>query len=128
MIIIPVKAVAKPRMTKSDKWKRRKCVIKYREFCDQLKKYINQCPEILYIEFQIEMPRTWLVSKKKRLNLTPHRQTPDLDNLIKSIGDFSGNNDSYVQTICARKIWAYKPAIIIYTSIQEWIDNPAVNT
>jgi Holliday junction resolvase RusA-like endonuclease len=35
-----------------------------------------------------------------------HQQTPDLDNLIKALGDAMYSDDSHIARICATKVWA----------------------
>ena len=41
-ITLNIKPIAKPRMTRSDKWKKRKCVLDYRIFCDELRLYTKR--------------------------------------------------------------------------------------
>ena len=65
------------------------------------------------ITFYIPMPKSW-AKKKKRLMLgEPHRQKPDLDNLIKALGDALYGDDSYIASIKASKEWSYDGGISI---------------
>lgn len=103
----PIIPVAKPRMTRADKWKLRPAVLRYRAFCDEVRLRGIQVQESgTELKFCIPMPKSW--SKKKRAEMvgTPHRQTPDLDNLIKAILDALYSDDSVVHQITASKVWA----------------------
>ena len=107
---------AKPRMTQKDKWSRRPATETYWVFKDEVKRLKLDLPESgANIIFMIPMPQSW--SKKKKLKMvgTPHKQKPDLDNLIKGLGDAVYQDDSCISDICANKIWAVRGAIIIET-------------
>tara|TARA_R100000656_G_scaffold89330_1_gene65165 strand:+ start:1029 stop:1397 length:369 start_codon:yes stop_codon:yes gene_type:complete len=110
-MLADIDPVAKPRMTRKDKWlsPARPCVQKYRKFADDLRQsilYDEFVPGFrLLLEFHIPMPKSW--SKKKKLNMVgkPHQQTPDLDNLIKSL-DAIVPEDCGIWDISAKKFWA----------------------
>ena len=110
-MIIKIDPVAKPRMTQRDKWQKRQCVVRYREFCDRLRAEGLVLPESYSVTFWIPMPKSWSNKKKARHSDQPHQQKPDLDNLIKAIQDAVCEDDSYVWNVCARKVWAYRGAI-----------------
>lgn len=115
-MFIAITPVAKPRMTRSDKWNVRPAVGRYRAFCDELRlKYTQPLPPTVELIFHLPMPAT--MSKKQRdiLALQPHQKRPDIDNLCKSIMDALCVNDSYVYELHARKIWSHTPGIIINT-------------
>jgi Holliday junction resolvase RusA-like endonuclease len=106
--------VPKPRMTRSDKWKKRPCVLRYWAFRDEvrLKKVI--LPESgAEIIFHMPMPNSWTGKRKEAWNGTPHRRTPDLDNLIKALGDAIYSQDKHMWNFKASKIWAYEGGIEI---------------
>jgi Holliday junction resolvase RusA-like endonuclease len=66
------------------------------------------------VVFFIEVPKSW-TKRKKRLSIgEPHRQKPDLDNLIKALGDALYGDDSHIASIHASKVWASKPGISIF--------------
>jgi Holliday junction resolvase RusA-like endonuclease len=112
---INITPVAKPRMTKSDKWKRRPAVLKYRAFCDELRlKYQQPLPASVRIDFEIAMPDSWAEKKKEKMWLAGHHTTkPDLDNLVKSVLDALCKDDSHIYRIHASKMWARTPSITI---------------
>lgn len=108
-------SVAKPRMTRSDVWKKRPSVMRYRAFCDSLRdKAGNYLPgDIVSLEFYICMPKSWSKKKKKALEGKPHQQTPDIDNLIKAFLDALLDDDSSVWSVHATKHWAVEGKIVV---------------
>jgi Holliday junction resolvase RusA-like endonuclease len=113
--IIPV---AKPRMTQSDKWKKRKATDKYWQFKDELNQLCAICrwkpKEVLHIKFVIPMPISWSKKKKERMDGQPHKQKPDLDNLVKAFKDSLLKEDSHVHTYGKiQKIWGRRGQIIV---------------
>ena len=120
-IIIDIRPTPAPRQTKRDRWLKpaRPCVQRYRDFSDQLRmitsdvNYVIQVP--LSLTFNIEMTESW--SKKKRMEMIgkPHKQRPDLDNLIKSFQDALAKEDSHIHEYGSmKKRWAEKGQIIIH--------------
>ena len=111
--------VGKPRMTQRDKWQKRPAVMKYRAFCDQLRIGANQQkfelkPDMHYT-FYMPMPKSWSKKKKQLMLGTPHRQKPDLDNLIKSVWDALCPEDAHIHSIgSAKKVWNRIGFIEIY--------------
>ena len=111
---IDVQPVPKPRQTRSDVWKKRPAVMRYRQFADELRlacQYDEFIPsQELIIEFHMPMPKSW--SKKKKLEMIGryHTVTPDLDNLIKScVGALfskTERDDACVYSIVAKKVWS----------------------
>lgn len=101
--IIPV---PKPRMTISDKWKQRPCVLKYREYADKIR---SQVPEMvakrLVLDFYVPMPKSWSKKKCNEFNGSPHERTPDIDNLVKAFLDSLYSDDCHVYQIFATKYW-----------------------
>ena len=112
--IYPIIPVSKPRMTQADKWKKRKVTSKYWNFKDQIKAYgvILPCYQV-HVTFILPMPKSW--SKKQRIfnNGKPHMVKPDLDNLIKALGDAVYDNDSGIYDLWATKLWGEEGKIII---------------
>lgn len=117
-ILIPVNPIGKPRQTRSDKWKQRPCVMRYRAFSDKLRLWANKYKlvqgEVLIAEFHIEMPKSWSEKKKGLQEGKPHKQKPDLDNIIKAYQDSLCDEDSHIHTIHACKKWARRGHIVIH--------------
>lgn len=59
------------------------------------------------------MPKSWSAKKRAVMNGQRHRQTPDLDNLMKSICDALYSNDSHISEMHAVKRWGQEAAIIV---------------
>jgi Holliday junction resolvase RusA-like endonuclease len=107
-------------MTRADRWKQRKCVVKYWHFKDKLKGLFKAndivIKDELYIEFGLPMPKSWSKKKKKEHNSQFHNKRPDIDNLLKSVLDALFEEDSHVHSVKARKLWSDEPYIIIMDS------------
>ena len=89
--------VTKPRQTRSDVWKKRKCVLKYRAFADEVRAAgIQLPPSGASVVFHLPMPKSW--SKKKRAAIVgqPHQQVPDVSNLLKALEDAVHSDDSHI--------------------------------
>ena len=112
-VVYDIKPNTKPRMTRSDKWKQRPCVMQYRAFKDEVRLKKVYLPEAYHIIFVIPMPKSW--SKKKHLEMLykPHKQTPDKDNLEKALLDALYCDDSHVWDGRVTKIWGYDGQIIV---------------
>lgn len=107
MIAIPVDPVAKPRMTRADKWQQRPVVERYWTYCDCLRLSGAKLSGRMQITFHLPMPGTWSRKKRDRLLGEPHTQRPDIDNLIKGVLDaLSEQEDSHVFFVVAGKFWS----------------------
>lgn len=108
-------------MTRADAWKKRKCVVDYWCYKENLSAYLcyYEVPAKLQnLTFILPMPKSWSKKKKAEMNNTPHQSKPDLDNLIKAFKDCLCDNDSYVHTYNnIKKIWGYEGAIELDTGI-----------
>lgn len=105
--------VAKPRMTRSDRWKQRPCVIRYWDFCDKcrdLEVAINNHDHVYFI---VPMPKSWSKKKKESMNLKPHEQKPDIDNFLKALLDAIYKDDSHIYDISVTKLWGYEGRILV---------------
>lgn len=108
-IYIPVTPVAKPRMTRADKWKKRPCVLRYRTYCDALRESWGTRPfpaAGAHLVFHLPMPKSW--SKKKRAATMGqgHQQKPDVDNLCKAVLDALHDDDSHIYDLQMSKYWS----------------------
>lgn len=114
MTFYHIDPVAKPRQTRSDKWKQRPCVMKYRAFADEVRRQNVKIRESGdYVTFVVSMPKSW--SKKKRFsNLgRPHKVRPDIDNFGKALLDALFSSDSHIHDIRLSKVWGERGMIII---------------
>jgi len=117
-ITLNIVPVAKPRMTQSDKWKKRPATDKYWLFKKELKILCHLCRwtprDDLDVKFVIPMPTSWSEKKRKLMDGKPHQQRPDLDNLVKAFKDALLEEDSHVHTYNnMSKVWGRSGAIIL---------------
>lgn len=103
--------VAKPRQTRSDKWKKRPAVVAYRAFADHIrllakKKKLTLPTHGADIYFYLPMPQSWSEAKRRKMANEPHQQKPDLDNLVKAVFDALCEDDCHIWEIRASKRWA----------------------
>lgn len=114
IIMYSVTPVAKPRMTRRDTWKQRKCVMKYRDYCDRLRALNAQIENGCSITFILPMPESWSKRKKELMAGKPHEQRPDIDNLCKGYMDALLEEDSRIHTLGGlRKRWGHQGEIHI---------------
>lgn len=117
-MIYKINPVAKPRMVNSDRWRKRKCVVKYWAFKDHCTLLGMTLPlKGAQITFHIQMPKSWSKKKKEFYNGQPHMQRPDVDNLGKALMDSCMKEDCTVWQISLEKRWAYEGSIEIITNV-----------
>lgn len=110
----PITPVPAPRMTKSDKWKKRPCVMRYFTFRDEIiKNGITIQESGTHIIFTMPMPNSWGAKKKKLWNGKAHQSKPDIDNLLKALFDAVFKDDSHIWDFRVTKVWGYKGEIEI---------------
>ena len=118
MIRYPKTAIAKPRMTQADSWKKSPVVLRYWDYKDDIKNWGFQndfkLKEEIYVKFYIPMPKSWSIKKKAQMLYTPHQQRPDIDNLLKGLMDAFLDEDSHVHTVYAQKFWDNEGSIEFY--------------
>lgn len=113
-MIYPIAPVAKPRMTRADKWKKRTPVLKYRAFADECRlRMVGVGLNNTWITFHIAMPKSWSKKKKKLMNGKFHAQRPDIDNLAKALFDALYEDDSCIAKVLLTKRWAVEGSIEI---------------
>ena len=107
-------------MTRRDVWAKRSVVIRYREYCDELRRQAGtwELPEAFSAKFIIPMPSSWSKKKKLQMVATPHQQRPDADNLCKALMDALLKEDSQVWKLEIEKIWGEEGMILI----DDWRD------
>ena len=115
---ILIDPIAKPRMVKSDSWKKRPTVLRYWAYKDELQlkcKLKNiSITDQLHCEFIIKMPKSWSNKKKELMNGKPHKSKPDCDNMIKAVNDCLLIDDSAIYKISASKYWGHTGSIIFF--------------
>lgn len=115
-ITLPVTPMGKPRMTKRDKWAKRKCVQNYWRYKDDICKHLKTHPELLdYLDRDEVVGVSWTAffpfpksySKKRKASLSGefHRIKPDRDNIDKGILDAILKDDSGVAFGSTEKMW-----------------------
>lgn len=119
LITFKVDPMGKPRMTQSDKWKKRDVTDRYWELKDHLVKQASAVNFILpecnyHMIFYIGMAKSWPKKKKEEMNMMPHQQKPDKDNLEKAVLDSLCKEDAHIWDGRVSKFWAYKPSLVIY--------------
>ncbi len=91
MITIPGKPVAKPRMTRRDKWMGRKPVVQYWEWVNMatriVKEQLDQDPLRVIITAYFGFPKSYSKQKRELLEGQLHRLLPDGDNVLKAVVD-----------------------------------------
>ena len=113
--IFKISPIAKPRMTRADKWKRRPSVLAYRAFADAMRQQCGdwELPDAFHVRFIIPMPASWSKKKKLQKVSTLMQQRPDADNLAKALMDALLKEDSTVWKLEIEKIWGEEGMIII---------------
>lgn len=114
-----VDPMGKPRMTQSDKWRKRLVTDRYWRYKAQIKKQADavefKIPSCnVHIIFNVPMPKTWSKKKKIKMNGNPHQQKPDRDNMDKGLSDALCEEDSHLWDARITKLWAYKGSISIF--------------
>jgi len=99
-----------PRMTKSDKWKKRPRVVRYFEFRDAVQRAagpVSNVADRIECEFYFTMPASWSKKKCAAMAGKPHRQRPDGDNCLKAVLDSLYEEDGAVHETVTKKRWCY---------------------
>jgi Holliday junction resolvase RusA-like endonuclease len=115
---IPGRPIGKPRMTQRDKWKKRPCVVAYREWADLCRHVMGMVPDANRVEqinlfAYFEPPKSWPKKKRWAAVGTKHRVKPDLDNVAKAALDALFEEDSAIADCVVRKRWGWKPQLVI---------------
>jgi Holliday junction resolvase RusA-like endonuclease len=114
---ILVTPIGKPRMTQRDKWAKRKCVVNYFAFKDEVRYQFKNPEEYLLqphkVTFYIPMPKSWSKKKKSEMLMTPHDKKPDVDNLSKALNDAVLDDDSKIWSQWCEKYWSIDGCIKI---------------
>lgn len=109
MFVCHVVPVGKPRMTRRDKWKKRPCVMRYREFADKLRACfagvdLIDVHSLSWLAY-FPMPKSWSKKKKEYMRGMGHYNKPDRDNCDKAILDSLFDQDSGISHGTLTKLW-----------------------
>ena len=119
MIVLNVVPMGKPRMVRSDSWRKRPSVLKYWEYKDKLVEQaelhnITIGDTLENIIFVLPMSKSWSNKKKELFNGKPHQEKPDIDNLVKAFLDCLCEEDKNLHTLNnIKKVWGYEGHIIL---------------
>lgn len=105
---VKVKPMGAPRQTRKDKWKPRQVVLRYREYCDEIRKAaggpIDSATAIISW-FYIPVPESISANESAARIGQPHRQPIDSDNAQKAVADALIENDGCVYFMAGLKRW-----------------------
>jgi Holliday junction resolvase RusA-like endonuclease len=112
---ISITPVPKPRMTQSDRWRKRDCTTRYFDFKDALRDALGDAalPQTYRLVFHLPMPPSWSRKKRAVMRGQPHQQKPDIDNLAKAVLDSLYADDAGLWDLHSVKFWADVGAIEI---------------
>jgi Holliday junction resolvase RusA-like endonuclease len=111
ILIYKGEVMGKPRQTRSDKWKTRACVLRYRSMADEIRlaagrvTKFTKAPERLRITAYLPIPASWSKKKKAEHSGKLHTSKPDIDNIAKAVMDALFEDDSGVAELVAKKRW-----------------------
>ena len=113
--------MGKPRMVRSDRYKKRPSVTRYWACKDRIilaaKKQGFQLGNSFEVIFYVQMPKSWSQKKKDKMAGEYHTQRTDLDNYCKALMDSLLGEDSGVYHFKATKVWGHENKIIIKSPI-----------
>jgi Holliday junction resolvase RusA-like endonuclease len=128
-IVVPGTPMGKPRMTRSDKWKKRDCVVRSRAYADLIRSVSGPLPgpeQIADLSWTayFRPAESWSQKKKESAIGTRHRQKPDRDNIDKQVLDSLFEDDSAVADGTLRKRWDWTPRLEITIQLEPDHDRP----
>lgn len=111
----PIVPMGKVRQNRSDAWKQRPVVLRWRAFADRCRELGITLEPGDEMQFRIAMPASW--SKKKRADHVgkPHLAKPDLDNMVGAVMDaVMPKGDSHLWKLGeTSKMWAESASISV---------------
>jgi len=106
--VVAGKPMGKPRMTRRDVWKKRPVVLRYREYCDNIRAAAGKVPTSVYsviVFAYLPMPESWSNKKREAMTGNLMQQKPDWDNIGKAVCDALFEEDSVVSGGFTWKFW-----------------------
>jgi len=108
-----VEPMGKVRQNRSDVWKKRPCVVRYRAYHDQLREMGVTLEPGDEVHFHLTMPASWSAKRRAAHDGAPHQQKPDLDNLLGGLLDGVMQEDKTFWSFGpTSKRWTTKPSSI----------------
>jgi Holliday junction resolvase RusA-like endonuclease len=112
--VYQVEPMGKVRQNRSDKWKKRPVVVRYRAYHDALREMKVDLQPGDTVEFRLNMPKSWNATKRAKFHGQPHLQKPDLDNLLGGLLDGVLEEDKGFWAFGpTRKLWHDGPSLIV---------------
>ena len=104
---VPGVPVAKPRQTRSDKWKKRPCVLRYREWADKARQAMYDATgTVSMIGGQLDVIAYFPTRSGWRSPGSVHKLKPDADNILKAVSDaICRNEDQMIHDMSVKKRW-----------------------
>jgi Holliday junction resolvase RusA-like endonuclease len=106
--------VGKPRQTRSDRWKKRPEVERYRLWADEarlaatgspLTKIKDETVLAIYAFFHFPLRESWSAAKKEAHYGRLHQAAPDVDNCLKATADALFGEDKTIPIMHGVKLW-----------------------
>ena len=113
-----------PRMTQSDKWKKRPVVMRYRAFKDSIRLHVGKVPDpgqviaLSWIAY-FSPPASWSKKKRKEAIGTLCRAKPDRDNVDKAVLDALFSEDSGIAQGSIEKRWGEPARLEIFITVKD---------
>jgi Holliday junction resolvase RusA-like endonuclease len=94
-------------------------VLRYRAYKDKCRVHRVPVTSGCTVIFWLPMPASWSARKRTKMLGLPHRQKPDLDNLIKGLWDARVKRDEQLSSVTAEKRWGASGAIEVWVPAAE---------
>lgn len=117
-------AMGAVRQNRSDKWKKRDCVLRYRAWCDRLCAACPKPPKASEVEevkviAYYRMPKDWSEKKKLAHMGTKKRTKPDGDNVFKGCADALWEDDQELGDQVTMRRWNNEDYTVIVIRFSE---------
>lgn len=104
--------IAKPRQTRSDKWKERPCVLRYRGWADRAREAmframgtVSTTAGRLDVVAYFPIPKRLGTKDRHVIQGCVHMSKPDADNVLKACADALCRNDQMIHDMSIKKRW-----------------------
>lgn len=115
--VFDIRLAPKPRMTQSDRWKKRPAVLRYRASCDELRLRGARLPHQYIVIIFRAMPASWSAAQRSAFDGTPCTSKPDISNFLKSVEDALHKQDQHIYDGRGRKLWAQGDRLVILNAL-----------